>query len=49
MSVRSIREIVSGRAQVDGAGVKLLRVISQPNVEAFDPFLMLDAFDTSNH
>ena len=48
MSVRSIREIVSGRQQVDGAGVKLHRVISQLNVEAFDPFLLLDAFDTTN-
>lgn len=46
MSVRSIREIVTGNVQYDGAGVKLLRVISLPNVKEFDPFLMLDSFNT---
>lgn len=46
--IRTIREIVSGTIQYDGAGVKLVRVISRPNVKDFDPFLMLDAFDSND-
>jgi redox-sensitive bicupin YhaK (pirin superfamily) len=33
---------------VDGAGVKLVRVIGYQDVKDFDPFLMLDAFDSEN-
>ncbi len=44
----TIREIVTGEAQYDGAGVKLVRVIGHRTVEAFDPFLMLDAFDSDD-
>lgn len=46
--MRTIREIVTGDTQFDGAGVKLVRVIARRNVDAFDPFLMLDAFDSDN-
>ncbi len=46
--MRTIREIVTGDTQFDGAGVKLVRVIARRNVDAFDPFLMLDAFDSNN-
>jgi quercetin 2,3-dioxygenase len=46
MSLRTIRKIVTGNQTQDGAGVKLVRVISKPDVEDFDPFLMLDAFDS---
>ena len=48
MSLRSIRKIVKGRNTQDGAGVKLVRVISDPDVREFDPFLLLDAFDSYN-
>lgn len=46
MQLRTIRKVVSGSIQYDGAGVKLVRVISLPDVVDFDPFLMLDAFDS---
>ena len=45
---RKIHRIVTGSHQVDGAGVKLVRVIGHADVEEFDPFLMLDAFDSLN-
>jgi len=45
---RGIRRIVTGSNQVDGAGVKLVRVIGRADVKDFDPFLMLDAFDSRN-
>jgi len=48
MQIRPIRKIVTGTTQYDGAGVKLVRVISHPDTEDFDPFLMLDAFDSTN-
>ncbi|HWR45453.1 pirin family protein [Sporomusa sp.] len=43
---RKIRRIVTGSTQVDGAGVKLVRVIGHADTQEFDPFLMLDAFDS---
>ena len=48
MKTREIRKVVTGTTQYDGAGVKLVRVISLPDVLDFDPFLMLDAFDSTN-
>ena len=45
---RKISQVVTGTAQEDGAGVKLVRVIGHSNVYDFDPFLMLDAFDSTN-
>lgn len=45
---RKIHEIVAGAGQVDGAGVKLVRVLGPAQTNAFDPFLMLDAFDSTN-
>ena len=45
---REIRRVVEGTPQVDGAGVKLVRVLGRADVEDFDPFLMLDAFDSRN-
>jgi quercetin 2,3-dioxygenase len=44
--IRSIRKVVTGSHQTDGAGVHLVRVIGRGDVEAFDPFLLLDAFDS---
>ncbi|MGV8984521.1 pirin family protein [Clostridium sp.] len=46
MQLRTINKVVTGTTQYDGAGVKLVRVISLPDVVEFDPFLMLDAFDS---
>lgn len=45
---RTIRKIVTGQSRIDGAGVKLVRVIGYDDVKDFDPFLMLDAFDSTN-
>ena len=46
--IREIRRIVTGSHQVDGAGVRLVRVLGPRQTEEFDPFLMLDAFDSRN-
>jgi redox-sensitive bicupin YhaK (pirin superfamily) len=43
-SLRSVQRIVRGRPTSDGAGVKLTRVIGQPDLDMIDPFLMLDEF-----
>lgn len=48
MTIRNIKRIVTGQRAVDGAGVKLVRVVGHNDVEDFDPFLMLDAFDSHN-
>ena len=48
MTTRNIKRIVRGTATQDGAGVKLTRVIGNRDVYDFDPFLMLDAFDSVN-
>lgn len=46
--IRNIKKIVTGQRAVDGAGVKLVRVIGRSDTADFDPFLMLDAFDSTN-
>jgi len=46
--LRTVRKIVTGKDAVDGAGVKLVRVIGYRDTAEFDPFLMLDAFDSTN-
>lgn len=43
---RRVIETVTGTPAVDGAGVHLVRVLGQQTVYRFDPFLMLDAFDS---
>lgn len=48
MVVRKVKKVVEGMQTQDGAGVKLTRVISLPDVKDFDPFLLLDAFDSKN-
>jgi quercetin 2,3-dioxygenase len=45
---RNIKKIIKGQATQDGAGVKLTRVLGAREVRDIDPFLMLDAFDSSN-
>lgn len=48
MNIRGIQKTVKGSATTDGAGVKLVRVIGHRDVQEFDPFLMLDSFDSYN-
>lgn len=45
---RKIIDIVKGSPAIDGAGVHLVRVLGVNTVQQFDPFLMLDAFDSHN-
>ena len=47
-ALRTVRKIVAGTHTVDGAGVKLVRVVGYNDTKEFDPFLMLDAFDSTN-
>lgn len=48
MAQRTVARIVSGLPAVDGAGVHMVRVLGSSTVTDFDPFLMLDAFDSRN-
>ncbi len=41
---RSLERLVQGRATRDGAGVRLIRVLTADLQRRLDPFLMLDAF-----
>lgn len=40
--------MVRGQRAVDGAGVRLVRVLGYRDVTDFDPFLMLDSFDSQD-
>jgi len=46
LTVRPVVAAVPGQPTSDGAGVKLRRVIGQPQLPDLDPFLMLDEFGT---
>lgn len=48
MKRRNIIKTIRGQQTTDGAGVRLIRVLGYYDVEDFDPFLMLDSFDTTN-
>lgn len=48
MSTRAIKKVIKGNIEKDGAGVKLVRILSIGTVKEFDPFLMLDIFDSTN-
>ena len=41
---RNVAAVTEGRETSDGAGVRLKRIIGQPELDYLDPFLMLDAF-----
>lgn len=43
-----IVRLVRGQQATDGAGVRLVRVLGKRDVEDFDPFLMLDSFDSTD-
>jgi quercetin 2,3-dioxygenase len=45
---RNVARVVRGMPTSDGAGVKLTRVIGQPQLADLDPFLLLDEFGTDN-
>ena len=45
--IRKIKSVVTGNITTDGAGVKLLRILDNSTTKNFDPFLMLDAFDST--
>jgi hypothetical protein len=45
---RTIKRIVRGMNAIDGAGVKLVRVLGHQDTDDIDPFLLLDAFDSTN-
>ncbi len=45
---RRVERLVVGQSTSDGAGVKLVRVLTQSLQRRLDPFLMLDAFGTDN-
>lgn len=45
---REVIDAVKGAPAIDGAGVHLVRVLGPDTMYKFDPFLMLDAFDSTN-
>lgn len=45
-TLRKVERVVKGVPAVDGAGVQLVRVLGPKDTKDFDPFLMLDAFDS---
>ena len=48
MNKRKATRIVRGQHAVDGAGVRLRRVLGAETNPDFDPFLMLDGFDSTD-
>ena len=46
MTQRKSTQIIRGQNAIDGAGVHLRRGLGLRNVQDFDPFLMLDGFDS---
>ncbi len=46
--LRTVRTTVQGYRTQDGAGVSLVRVLGDSTARDFDPFLMLDAFDSTD-
>lgn len=48
MGLREVEKAVRGVRTTDGAGVHLTRVLKRDTVKDFDPFLMLDSFDSYN-
>jgi redox-sensitive bicupin YhaK (pirin superfamily) len=46
MTQRKPTQIIRGQNAIDGAGVHLRRVLGTRTIKDFDPFLMLDGFDS---
>jgi quercetin 2,3-dioxygenase len=45
---RKVKSIKNGMPVMEGAGVRVIRILNNHDVNDFDPFLMLDAFDSEN-
>lgn len=45
---KEVKHTATGAPAIDGAGVHLVRVLGPQTMYQFDPFLMLDAFDSTN-
>lgn len=45
---RHATNVVKGFRTIDGGGVSLVRVLGNQTADAFDPFLMLDSFDSTD-
>jgi redox-sensitive bicupin YhaK (pirin superfamily) len=45
---RKVIKAVKGRPAIDGAGVHLTRVLGAGTMKDFDPFVMLDSFDSTD-
>lgn len=48
MSVREIKRMIQAKTVKEGAVANLNRIVSYPDIEDFDPFLLLDIWDSSN-
>jgi redox-sensitive bicupin YhaK (pirin superfamily) len=48
MTVRPVLKVIKGMPTSDGAGVRMTRMLGTPEAQMFDPFLMLDHFNTEN-
>jgi len=48
MSIKKVERIVQGEMTMDGAGVRINRVIGTHALNHFDPFLLLDEFKNDN-
>ena len=46
MTERTVAKITRGMPASDGAGVRMTRILGTPDAQLFDPFLMLDHFDS---
>ncbi len=44
MTERAVQQVLVGHPATDGAGVRMTRVIATPELDHFDPFLLLDEF-----
>ena len=47
MTVRPVAKVTRGMPASDGAGVRMTRILGTPDAQMFDPFLMLDHFDSA--
>ena len=47
MTVRPVAKVTRGMPTSDGAGVRMTRILGTPEAQMFDPFLMLDHFDSA--
>lgn len=45
---RRVDHMIQGFRTIDGAGVNLVRVLSNQTTDVYDPMLMLDSFDSTN-